>query len=146
MTEDDRPRHDLGALLHRLLGRVVERETPILAARGLTMWEYVILGALADAGVVSQTELARSSRRDATRLIAHLDALEQRGLVLREMDPADRRRRAVRLSDAGRALVEGTRRDIRAMEDEVLAALPPRERTEFRTALDRLAESSRGDG
>ncbi|HOV99859.1 MAG TPA: MarR family transcriptional regulator [Rhodoglobus sp.] len=124
MTEDDASSEELGALLHELLGVVIEREAPILAAHGVTMWEYIILSRLAGEDGLTQTELARRSRRDPTRLIGHLDALTDRGLIVREVDKADRRRRTVHLTEAGWAVVRAARRDIREMESGLLAGLP----------------------
>jgi DNA-binding MarR family transcriptional regulator len=121
--DDDSPGEDLGALLSQLLGVVVEREEPILAAHGVTMWEYVILDRLAIEDGLTQKELARRSRRDPTRLIAHLDELSKRGLIAREVDDADRRRRTVRLTEKGRKLVRSAGDDIRQMEAGLLAGV-----------------------
>ncbi|MGC4940654.1 MarR family winged helix-turn-helix transcriptional regulator [Kribbella sp. DT2] len=126
---------DLGAVLSRLLEVIVEREAPILSARELTMWEYVVLVSIADEPGLSQNELARKSRRDPTRLIRHLDELAERGLIVRDVDPADRRRRVVSLTDSGSALVRATQDDIRAMETTLLRALPPAEQDRLRRSL-----------
>ncbi|GAB2596444.1 MarR family winged helix-turn-helix transcriptional regulator [Kribbella endophytica] len=126
---------DLGAVLSRLLEVVVEREAPILSARELTMWEYVVLVSIADEPGLSQNDLARKSRRDPTRLIRHLDELAERGLIVRDVDPTDRRRRIVSLTDSGSALVRATQEDIRAMETTLLRALPPAEQDRLRRSL-----------
>lgn len=126
---------DLGAVLSRLLEVVVEREAPILSARELTMWEYVVLVSIADEPGLSQNDLARKSRRDPTRLIRHLDELAERGLIVRDVDPTDRRRRVVSLTDSGSALVRATQEDIRAMETTLLRALPPAEQDRLRRSL-----------
>lgn len=126
---------DLGAVLGKLLGVLVEREAPILKAHGLTMWEYVILYQLLGEGGITQKELARRSHRDATRLIGHLDALSERRLIAREVDAADRRRHTVRLTDEGLDVVRATRRDIRAMEDELLGVLSVDQQNDLRNAL-----------
>ncbi|RKR75931.1 MarR family winged helix-turn-helix transcriptional regulator [Frondihabitans australicus] len=132
---------ELGGALSRLLAVVVEREEPILAAQGLSMWEYVILGRLVDEEGLTQTALAERSRRDPTRLIANLDALEARGLVSRAIDPGDRRRRLVRLTDAGATAVAATRRAIRAMEDDLLSAVSAQDRDRLRATLARLVDA-----
>lgn len=117
------PRVDLGAALSRLLTVVVEREAPVLEAHGLTMWEYVILDQLAEQAGMTQKELALRSRRDPTRLIANLDALHAKGLIDREVDAADRRRRLIRLTEQGTAVMAATKNEIRAMEDDLLGPL-----------------------
>ncbi|MGR3875576.1 MarR family winged helix-turn-helix transcriptional regulator [Streptomyces graminifolii] len=135
MAEAENPGEDLGAVLSQLLGVVVEREAPILEAHGVTMWEYVILDRLSREDGLTQKELARRSRRDPTRLIGHLDALCDRGLIAREIDESDRRRRTVRLTGSGRELVRLTRGDIRAMEADLLGGLTCDAQNDLRAAL-----------
>ena len=134
-ASDDDTHDDLGAVLGQLLGVIAEREAPILKAHGLTMWEYVILYQLLGEQGITQKELARRSHRDPTRLIGHLDALGNRGLIVREVDPADRRRHTVRLTAEGLAVLETARRHIRAMEAELLGALTAEQQTDLRNAL-----------
>jgi DNA-binding MarR family transcriptional regulator len=118
-----------------LLEVVIERETPILAAHELTMWEYIVLASISSEPGLSQSELAQLSRRDSTRLIRHLDDLVTRELVVRDIDPGDRRRRVVRLTHAGSARLGATQEAIRAMEAELLRALPESEQQGLRSAL-----------
>lgn len=128
---------DLAALLSQLLGVVVEREAPILNAHGVTMWEYVILDRLSLKDGLTQKELARRSRRDPTRLIGHLDALSDRGLIAREIDESDRRRRTVRLTEAGRTLVQAARLEIRQMEADLTDGVPVDLRASLAAVLSR---------
>jgi DNA-binding MarR family transcriptional regulator len=132
----DRP--DLGAMTARLLREIIRRETPILAEAGLEMWDYVILSALLGGDAATQQALATTTGRDKTRLIRNLDGLEDRGLVTRTADPADRRNRIVSLTPAGRRLVGSCRERIRAMEEELLADLTAAERAGLERALVRL--------
>jgi DNA-binding MarR family transcriptional regulator len=135
----ERPRDELGSLLFRALDVVGRGEAPILAAHGVTMWEHVILSSLDRDGAAGQSELSARSRRDPTRLIANLDALEERGLVSREVDPADRRRRVVQLTTRGATTLAAVRADIGALEDRLLAEVPPADRAALRRALAALA-------
>jgi DNA-binding MarR family transcriptional regulator len=133
---------DLGAVLGQLLGVLLEREAPILEAHGLTMWEYVILYQLQGERGLTQKELARRSHRDPTRLIGHLDVLSDRRLIAREVDAADRRRHTVRLTDEGLDVVRATRRDIRAMEAELLGVLSIGEQKDLRNSLAAVLQQS----
>jgi DNA-binding MarR family transcriptional regulator len=146
MATGDDAGDDLGAVFARLLGVIGEREAPILAAHGLTMWEYVILVPLVGQPGMTQKELARRSRRDPTRLIGNLDALEERALITREVDGADRRRRTVRLTGRGHEVVRDTRRAIRAMEAELLGVLPPGDQAALRQNLAATLRSLRERG
>jgi DNA-binding MarR family transcriptional regulator len=135
---DDR-REDLGALLHRLVRRVLEAEIPLLVAHGVEMWDYAVLAALESGPAQTQSRLAAAIGRDKTRLINSLDRLEGRALVAREPDPADRRNRIVALTPDGRALLTRCRADVRAMEEGLLADVPAADRAAFLRTLLRVA-------
>jgi DNA-binding MarR family transcriptional regulator len=133
------PRDDIGALLHRLLRRVLAAETPLLEAREVEMWDYSVLAALESGPAQTQARLAVAIGRDKTRLIPSLDRLEARGLVAREPDPADRRNRVVSITAAGREVLGACRGAIRAMEADLLADVPPADRAAFVRTLEQLA-------
>jgi DNA-binding MarR family transcriptional regulator len=139
VEDGDGDRQDVGVLLHRLLVVVADREAPLLRARDLGMWDYVVLGGLEHGPAPTQAQLAAATGRDKTRLIATLDRLQARGLVDRQPDPADRRNRIVGLTGAGRALLVDCRRAIRAMEADLLAAVAPDDAATFIRCLTDLA-------
>src|SRR6201999_4032811 len=117
-------REDLGALLTRASRRLIEAERPLLAARGLTMWGYIVLARLARGGEAPpQLVLSQAIGYDKTRLTGLLDELEAGGLVTREPDPSDRRARIVHITERGRERHAAAVADIRAMEEDVLRAL-----------------------
>jgi DNA-binding MarR family transcriptional regulator len=132
-------RRDLGDLLGSLVRVVIERETPLLAERGLDMWDYVVLLRLVDGAAPTQAQLAAAVRRDKTRLIPILDRLEGRGLLDRTPDPADRRNRIVALTAEGQALLADCRAAVAAMEDELLAGLDPDDAATLRRLLEAVA-------
>jgi MarR family transcriptional regulator, organic hydroperoxide resistance regulator len=134
---------ELAAAFDRLTRRAVALELPVLAAHGLSMWEYVVLSGLVDGPAQTQARLAESVGRDKTRIIPILDALEARGLLVRSPDPADRRNKVVALTEPGNALRTAVARAISAAEEEVLGPLDAAERRTFRELLGRLYEDSR---
>lgn len=140
-----RDRPDLGILLHRLTSTVAQRELPLLCAHQVEMWDYVVLGGLEHDAAPTQAQLAVAVGRDKTRLITILDRLAARGLLHRTPDPDDRRNRIVTLTEAGRTLLADCRRDIRAMEADLLSALSAPARTAFIRVLSELAEATRAD-
>lgn len=133
-------RQDLGALFARITRRLIDAEKPLLAARGLAMWDYIVLAQLARGTAPTQLALAQAVDYDKTRLIKLLDELERRGLLTREPDPADRRARIVRLAPAGERLLAEARGDIRVMEEDLLGRLDGTERDVLLAVLPRLAE------
>jgi DNA-binding MarR family transcriptional regulator len=120
MSEDD-----LGALLARATRRLLDAERPLLAARDLSMWDYVVLSRLAAAPAETQLSLAQAIGYDKSRLVGLLDELESAGLLTREPDPKDRRAKVISLTAAGKSRQERARRDIRAMERRLLAGVDP---------------------
>lgn len=128
-------------MLHRLTRAMVELERPILAAHDLPMWGYVVLTALRQQPVRTQAALAQAIGADKTRIIAVLDELQQRGLIEREPDPADRRVRLLRVTPDGRRLHSSAQRAIRRAEQRLLDPLPAAERPRFLRALRTLDEA-----
>jgi hypothetical protein len=86
-------RQDLAAMVVPLGRALVAAELPALRAHGLSMWAYAVLLGLADEPVRTQAALAQAIGADKTRIIGVLDDLEQRHLIQRRPDPADRRAR-----------------------------------------------------
>jgi len=133
---DDRP--DLAAMVVPLGRALLEIEAPILRDHGLSMWAYIALSRLADGPVRGQAVLAEEIGADKTRIIDVLDDLQERGLIRREPDPADRRARLLAVTAQGQQLRDQVRSAIRSAEQPLLATLPAVERTAFLRALQQL--------
>lgn len=110
---------DLGALVGRLVPRLVALEAPILQAAGLSMWEYAIVSEVAATTALSQRELSQRTGRDPTRLGRHLDELQERDIVTRERS-GNHRQWSVSVTEHGRELHDRVRSQIRTVEDELL--------------------------
>jgi DNA-binding MarR family transcriptional regulator len=145
-TPGQAPRRDLAAMVVPLARALVAAEEPVLRAHQVSMWGYVVLTALAEQPVRAQAALAQSIGADKSRIIGVLDELQERGLIERQPDPADRRVRLLALTEAGRRLRESVRSDIQRQEEKrVLSALPDEDRAAFIRALRILSELSVGD-
>lgn len=116
-------------MVARLSRRLIAMEQPILAAQGVSMWGYIVLAALDQMPSRTQAALARTIGADKTRIIGVLDDLQERALIRREPDPADRRVHLLDLAPAGRRLHAKVRKAIRREEELFLAqlAIPDRE-------------------
>ena len=139
-TEDDR--RDLAAMMVPVGRALTAGEQPILDTHGLTMWAYVVLVALADEPVRTQAALADAIRADKTRIIPVLDDLQQRGLIERSPDPADRRSHLLSLTTAGQQVHRAARSGIRTYERRLLDRLSPAERSGLLAALALLSSLS----
>lgn len=134
-------RRDLAAMLVPLARALVAAEEPVLRAHQVSMWGYVVLNALADQPVRTQAALAQAIGADKSRIIGVLDELQERGLIERQPDPADRRVHLLAVTEAGGRLRESVRDAIQRQEEErVLAALPEADRAAFLRSLRVLSE------
>lgn len=139
MPEVKRP--DLAAMLAPLGRALVAAELPVLERHGLTMWGYVVLLGLGDEPVYTQAALAKKIRADKTRIIGVLDELQQRGLIRRDPDPADRRARLISLTPTGRTTRDLAQHEIQEQEDRLLSQLPAADRKVFLRSLRTLSDS-----
>ncbi|WP_063007093.1 MarR family winged helix-turn-helix transcriptional regulator [Nocardia kruczakiae] len=135
----DAQRPDLAAMIVPLGRALMAAERPVLESHGLTMWAYSVLLALGRGPARGQGVLAEEIGADKTRIIAVLDDLQERGLIERYPDPADRRARLLAVTAAGRALAQAAQSDIQAKEEELLGRLDSADRTGFLNALVALA-------
>ncbi|ARF59720.1 MarR family winged helix-turn-helix transcriptional regulator [Streptomyces gilvosporeus] len=141
-TGGDR-RPDLAAMMVPLCRALVAAELPVLEAHGLAMWAYAVLLRLDEATPVrSQAALAEAIGADKTRIIAVLDDLDERGLIRRRPDPADRRVRLLSITPEGRRLRDAVQADIQRGEEELLAPFPAAERESFVRVLRALSDSA----
>ena len=136
-------RRDLAAMFAPLARALVARQEPALQAHDISMWGYIVLTALAEQPVRTQAALAQAISADKSRIIGVLDDLQQRGLIQRRPDAADRRVHLLSLTPAGDRLRRSAEAAIRASEEEVLATLPPEDREVFLRSLKSLSERYR---
>ncbi|PPJ23116.1 MarR family transcriptional regulator [Nocardia nova] len=141
----DAQRPDLAAMIVPLGRALMAAERPVLESHGLTMWAYSVLLALGRGPARGQGVLAEEIGADKTRIIAVLDDLQERGLIERYPDPADRRARLLAVTAAGQALAQAAQSDIQAKEEELLGRLDAADRTGFLNALMALAAVPRAD-
>jgi MarR family transcriptional regulator, 2-MHQ and catechol-resistance regulon repressor len=91
--------------LMRAAGAVTARVHSGLNTEGVSISQFGVLEALLHRGPLAQCELGQKILKSSGNVTVVVDHLEQRGLVVRERDGADRRRVAVSLTAAGRTLI-----------------------------------------
>jgi MarR family transcriptional regulator, organic hydroperoxide resistance regulator len=133
-------RRDLAAMFAPLTRRLIAREEPVLLEHGISMWGYIVLTALVEQPVRTQAALAQAIRADKSRIIGVLDELQERGLIQRQPDEADRRVHLLSLTTAGDRLRRSVEAAIRRREEQVLAVLPAADREAFLRSLKALYE------
>jgi DNA-binding MarR family transcriptional regulator len=101
---------------------------------GLTQTQFASLAKLYEVGPCSQNHLGRLIYLDAATIKGVVDRLEARGFVAICDDPHDKRRRALTLTERGRAVTEAAIKIAAEITAETLAPLSAEERR----TLDRL--------
>ena len=127
-------------LLKRLGFAVKDKAMEAYERSGLHPYHHAVLAVLDEGSRETQGAIADALGYDRGQLVGLLDELEDRGLVERRRDPADRRRHIVRLTPAGKRALAKLRALARQLDDEFLASLDEDERAQLHALLLRLAQ------
>jgi DNA-binding MarR family transcriptional regulator len=119
-----------------------DRRVAVSDAIGMSYLRAKALHRLLD-GPLPQRELGSALVIDAPYTTVIVDDLEKRGLVQRQVNPADRRSKLVRITTAGRAVAR-TAEKIQSTPPAALAALTGAELATLERTLRRLVDGSDG--
>jgi MarR family transcriptional regulator, lower aerobic nicotinate degradation pathway regulator len=106
--------------------------------QGITPVQYAALQSVCNQPGVDQRSLARSIALDTSTTGGVVDRLEARGWLERQADPQDRRVRQLVLTEAGHTALEEVRPAMERAQEQMLAPLTERQRTEFMRLLQQL--------
>jgi DNA-binding MarR family transcriptional regulator len=136
-----RPPYMLDEQIGFLMRVASQRHTAIFATRmieGLTPPQFATLAKLREVGPCSQNKLGRLVFLDAATIKGIVDRLGARGFVVATDDPYDRRRRAVALTEQGRAVANAAVEVAADISEATLAPLNVEERRQVIELLKKL--------
>lgn len=107
----------------------------ILEPHGVTAVQYTALTVLARNPGMTSARLARNSFVRIQSMAQTMSALEDRGLISREIDPESRRQLKTLITPAGRKLIRTLTGPVAALEREMLEHLTEQESALFASAL-----------
>ena len=127
-------------LLAQVGAHAASRFAQRLSALDLSPPHAGILRFVLATGGISQRALAGKLRILPSRLVVLIDELEERGMLERRSDAADRRSYALHLTDKGREAMKAIGRVAREHQDALLSALNSEERDRLASLLLRVAD------
>jgi DNA-binding MarR family transcriptional regulator len=120
-------------------GRFAER----LVVLNLVPSQAGIIGIISRNEGLSQQALGEKLGMFPSRLVQMIDELEERGLVERRDNPADRRSYALTLTSVGRETLKQIEQIVRQHEESLCAALGESERERLAHLLTRIADEQK---
>lgn len=101
--------------------------------------QYAVLCAVEASPGLDQASAAQFAGSDKATVAALLERLEDRRLIRREVDPLDRRRRKLYLTQQGESLLASVGPVVIDVNQEILSRLSPSEQADLVTLLRKLA-------
>ena len=123
-----------------------QRWASMLAELKVSPSQYGVLMALGEAGPLGQQRLAELVGVDPRNAVPIIDSLAAHGLVHREVDPVDRRRRVLDLTARGREVVGELASVGAEIERDLLSPLTPAEQATLRHMLRALLSAGQESG
>ena len=112
-----------------------------LAPYGLTAAEEPFYMSLYYVEGITQEELTALVYADKASTARRVKSLEEKGLLRRERDPADRRRNRLYLTEEAKARFAGVHRELLDLDQRLVGTLTPQERETLERALRTLQKT-----
>jgi DNA-binding MarR family transcriptional regulator len=103
-------------------------------------YHYRLLATLDQFGPASQADLGRDAGIDRSDVTLALTQMEELGLVVREVDSSNRRRKIVSITKAGAATLRDLDVVLDGIQERLLAPLSPAQRVQFAKIMTRLGD------
>ena len=126
-------------LLKRLGWAVRDRAMDAYEEAGFSPYHHAVLALLEEEPRETQATIADALGYDRSHLVGLLDELEDRGLVERRRDPADRRRHLVKLTPDGKRALGRLRTVAKRVDDDFFGSLDNEQRAALHDLLLTLA-------
>jgi DNA-binding MarR family transcriptional regulator len=106
----------------------------------ITPVQFAILNALLESPGIDQVSLAKRVAFDPATSGSVIGRLEAKGWVMRQADPADRRRKLLVVTPAGVQALAAIQSDVAQVQEKILSPLTAAEQKQFVQLLARLVQ------
>jgi DNA-binding MarR family transcriptional regulator len=137
-TDPQRAYRSVGFTVSTTGYAIARRFRELLAPLGLEPRDFALLRTVATAEGVTQQAIGERMGVKPSRMVAFVDALEQRGLLERRQNPHDRRARELFLTEQGREVLQRAFATAVAHEQRLTSDLSPEEREQLLELLARV--------
>jgi MarR family transcriptional regulator, organic hydroperoxide resistance regulator len=127
--------------LQRATHHTLHALSAALSDLNLSAAEINALANLGESGTLSVRQLSERAGTRASTLTGLLDRLENRGYLVREVDPADRRSFRLPLTDQGREVAARARAAITDLERTALSRLDAAQLAGYHAVISALEEA-----
>lgn len=125
--------------LHQIHGALFHEECK---SRNITPVQYGVLTALSHSPWLDQTAIGSELGLDRTTTADVVKRLEERGLVVRRINPQDKRARQAEITREGLDVMAELRQGMARAQQRLLEPLPPDDREVFMRLLATLVEAN----
>ena len=129
-------------LLHRASQCAEDLFDQRIGSIDLTARQYAVLRAVSKNDRLTQTAIVGATGIDRSTVAVMTRRLAENGMVRRRRNSGDARAYAVRLTEAGRNMIDALAPAAKTSEDDVYAAVRSLTRAQFRNALVELIQAS----
>lgn len=129
---------NLADLTFKLLASCNEKEGRLAKSHNLTQAEFRCLKSIQEGEIINNREISTRLKLSASRLTRIIDGLVQKGYVVREIDPADRRNMRLSLSPRGVEFVRKMNEDYVEIHKEILKNIEENQHKQLIDAMTQL--------
>lgn len=118
--------------------RVIAQEALREAKGGVTVDQWVVLKQISENNGCSQVEIGQSTVKDAPTTTRIIDQLVSKNLVSKQLDPEDRRRYMVFVTEKGSLLIERLLPVVQHYREIPVRGFYPAQKDQLRVLLQRM--------
>jgi DNA-binding MarR family transcriptional regulator len=108
---------------------------------GISLDQWILLKQISENNGASQVEIAQSTVKDAPTTTRIIDQLTEKNLVAKQLDPEDRRKYMVFVTDKGKQLIDQLLPQVRTYRMIPLKSFSKEEKADLISLLERMNQN-----